>query len=438
VSKSADVFIIGAGITGLACAMASGRRVFESLDQPGGICSSYYVRPGDGRRLHQPPDDDEVYRFELGGGHWIHSGDPVVLHLINSLAPLKQYRRIASIYFSKHDHYVPYPIQNHLAHLGKDLAARALAEMMSAPRGHPPTMADWLEQSFGKTLTELFFAPFHELYTAGLWTRIGPQDAYKSPVDMSAAIRGAFETTAPAGYNTTFAYPRHGLNHLIQRMQEQCQIGYGKHVTHIDTRRKEISFADGVVVGFRSLISTVPLNQIMTMTGLPVDDEPDPWTSVLVLNIGAQRGERCPNDHWLYIPDSGCGFHRVGFYSNVDVSFLPRSARQDSSKVGIYVERAYPGGSRPDDSEIHDYSQAVVKKLQEWQYIGDTEVVDATWIDVAYTWSWPGSHWKAEALRVLGEHDIHQVGRYGRWGASQSIAESMRDGLMVGGAARLL
>ena len=61
--------------------------------------------------------------------------------------------------------------------------------------------------------------------------------------------------------------------------------------------------------------------------------------------------------------------------------------------------------------------------------------MDLTWIDVAYTWSWPGSKWRQEALRVLEEHDIHQVGRYGRW-VFQGIADSIRDGFVVGGALR--
>lgn len=42
----------------------------------------------------------------------------------------------------------------------------------------------------------------------------------------------------------------------------------------------------------------------------------------------------------LYNPDAKSGFHRVGFYSNVDCSFQPKSARQANEGVSIYVERA--------------------------------------------------------------------------------------------------
>ncbi|RMG32517.1 MAG: protoporphyrinogen oxidase-like protein, partial [Methanobacteriota archaeon] len=74
--------------------------------------------------------------------------------------------------------------------------------------------------------------------------------------------------------------------------------------------------------------------------------------------------------------------------------------------------------------------------LQAWQFIGQPEVVDPTWIEVAYTWAWPGSGWRGQALRVLEEHGIFQVGRYGRW-VFQGIADSIRDGFIIGTAMRL-
>uniref|UniRef100_A0A7C2P083 Uncharacterized protein n=1 Tax=candidate division WOR-3 bacterium TaxID=2052148 RepID=A0A7C2P083_UNCW3 len=171
------------------------------------------------------------------------------------------------------------------------------------------------------------------------------------------------------------------------------------------------------------------------MADLTLDEPADPATSVLVINIGAKRGERCPNDHWVYIPQSRAGFHRVGFYSNVDVSFLPYSSRKAQDRVSIYVEKAYLEGQKPNESEIKALCEAVVRELQEWGWIGEVEVVDPTWIEVAYTWSWPGSRWREKALKALEERGLYQIGRFGRW-VFQGIAESIKDGLMAGGAAK--
>ncbi len=429
-----NALILGAGMTGLAAGIASGLPVVEAADSPGGICLSYRMRPGDEQPLPPDSDEDEAYRFENGGGHWIFGGDPTVLHFIRRLVPVRRYARRSSVYFPDNGSYVPYPIQNHLRYLDKSVALQALAEMAS-PAAPGTTMADWVSGNFGDTLGDLFFAPFHELYTAGLYRDIAPQDSYKSPVNLKLALQGAFADAPAVGYNTTFIYPEGGLNLLAQRMAAQCQVAYGRRVTGFDLEARKIRFADGSEQAYQQILSTLPLNQVMNMAGLTVAAKADPHTSVLVLNIGATRGDKCPDDHWLYIPRSDSGFHRVGFYSNVDRSFLPASARAAGDRVSIYIERAYPAGAQPDAANVANYCANVVRELQQWGFIGEAEVVHPTWVDVAYTWSWPGSPWKQQALRALEEAGIYQVGRYGRW-IFQGIADSIRDGFIAGNGFR--
>lgn len=426
---SKNSFVLGAGMTGLAAGFASGLSVFEDSDSPGGICSSYYVRPGEKERLSEVPSDDEAYRFEIGGGHWIFGAGPAVLQFIQELTSVKKYSRLSSVYFREKKLYVPYPLQNHLRFFDETIAAQALTEMVRCDATFR-TMKEWLERSFGTTLCGMFFFPFHELYTAGLYDRIAPQDAYKSPVDLSLAIQGALKEVSQVGYNVSFVYPEEGLNALARRMSDQCAVQYGKRVVRIDTSAKELFFDSSSRIEYDTLISTLPLNKTLEMTDIELGVEPDPYTSVLVLNIGAVRGRECPDDHWLYTPDANSGFHRIGFYSNVDSSFLPISYRKEGNRVGIYVERSYLPGSKPSDRKISQYTDDVVEELQEWNFIGDVEVADPTWIDVAYTWSWPGSSWKQKALEELEGKDIHQVGRYGRW-TFQGIADSIRDGLYL-------
>jgi protoporphyrinogen oxidase len=424
--------ILGAGMTGIAAGFASGLPVFEASDAPGGICSSYYIRPQSQDHMIRAPDDGEAYRFEIGGGHWIFGGDPAVLRFMSTFSPVKKYVRSSSVYFKEKKLYVPYPLQNHLRYFDQGIATQALTEMSSA-QGPFRTMKEWLEQSFGSILCDLFFSPFHKLYTSGLYDCIAPQDAYKSPVDLSLAIQGALINTPHVGYNVTFSYPEEDLNTLAQRISANCDVRLGMRVEKIDVHSKEVVFGDGNTFGYDVLISTLPLNKMIQMADLTVEAETDPYTSVLVLNIGAIVGDRCPDDYWLYTPDARSGFHRIGFYSNVDRSFLPASSRKKGDRVCIYAERSYSAGSRPSESEISQYSDKVINELQDWEFIKETEVVDSTWIDVAYTWSWPGSRWKQIACEKLEQYDIYQVGRYGRW-AFQGIADSIRDGLLVGSA----
>jgi protoporphyrinogen oxidase len=425
--------IVGAGMTGLAAGLASGLPVLEAAEGPGGICSSYYLGPGE----TQPRPGgarDGCYRFEIGGGHWIFGGDPAVLHFLERLVEMRRYERRSSVFFPDSGLYVPYPIQNNLRFLEREVAVRSLEEMAS-PGGAVTTMQEWLESSFGPTLTERFFGPFHELYTAGLHRTIAPQDPYKSPVDLRLALRGAFQDAPAVGYNTTFLYPGDGLDEVARRMAARCRVEYGAAVTGFDVAAKELQLADGSRRPYDAVLSTLPLNRALAMADIRVDAPADPHTAVLVLNIGARRGAACPDDHWLYIPRSRAGFHRVGFYSNVDSSFLPGGA---GDRVSIYVERAYPGDTaRPTEPELEAYGREVVAELTAWGFIGEAEVVHPTWIDVAYTWSWPGSTWPRQALKALEAAGIHQVGRYGRW-IFQGIADSVRDGFMAGSSFRPL
>ena len=115
----------------------------------------------------------------------------------------------------------------------------------------------------------------------------------------------------------------------------------------------------------------------------------------------------------------------------MDVSFLPKSSQLNNNRVSIYIERAYRGGQKPSPAEIAAYGKSVVKELQDWGFIETAEVVDPTWIDVAYTWAWPASNWRTVAMKRLEEASIFPVGRYARW-VFQGIADSIKDGFYAG------
>ena len=214
------VIVLGAGVSGLAVGMASGAPVFEAASGPGGLCSSYYLRPDGSERLERPPADGEAYRFELGGGHSIFGGDPDVLARLDTLAPSERYERRATIDLGGDTPLVAYPIQAHLDALAPDLARRAADELRGSSdlRASARTMQEWLVASFGPSLCEAFFFPFHERYTAGLYESIAPQDVDKSPTPAGAA------QDAPIGYNPTFAYPRQGLDALVHTMADTCDV----------------------------------------------------------------------------------------------------------------------------------------------------------------------------------------------------------------------
>jgi protoporphyrinogen oxidase len=420
-AEALGTVVVGGGVTGLAAAMATGATVLEAAADPGGICSSYYVRPGSTERLARRPDDGDAYRFEVGGGHWIFGGDPDVLDLIGSLAPMEEHERRAEVHFASTGAGVPYPFQDHVGSLDPALAERAAVEPRPAlPADRPPTMAEWLRHRFGATLCERFFDPFHERYTAGLYPELAPQDAYKTPQG----------STGPKGYNVTFRYPSAGLDVVARAMAGRSTVRYDHRVVGIDPEARTIEVAGRGSIAYERLICTLPLDTTLDLCRVdPTRTGPaDPATSVLVVNIGGERGAACPDSHWVYEPEASAGFHRYGVYSNVDPSFVPVGRRD---RVALYVEHARRRGDRPDPAAEAALVAATVDELVARDVVRSVEVVDVSWVPTAYTWSVPGSTWAADALDVLAELGVEQVGRYARW-HFQGIAESIAEGLAVG------
>lgn len=422
--------ILGAGITGLSAGISSGFQIYESENFPGGICASYYLKPEGGTKHHKTQADEENYRFEIGGGHWIFGIDALLLSFLETFTTFKRYERQSSVYFPERKKYIPYPIQNHLSYFENSKATQILDEIAARSRQDALTMDKWILQNFGPTLSEEFFFPFHKLYTAGLYQRIAPQDAYKSPIDLKAVIRGALDQPRAVGYNTEFIYPTRGLNVLTEKMADHCNIHFNKNAVEIDTEQKKVIFSDGTAEQYDKLISTIPLSKILELSKSKLSGT-DPHTSVLVLNIGADKGINYPSDNWLYIPQCDSGFHRVGFYSNVDPSFLPKSDRVKKRKCSLYIERAFSPDKKPSADEIENYKLSVQHELQEWGFIESIDVIDATWIEFAYTWKWPHNNWREKAINELREKSIYQTGRYGKW-KFQGIADSIKEGLLVG------
>jgi len=421
-----QTIILGAGITGLSAGLDTDVPVYEAEQIPGGIIASYYV--GADGVSHPRRVDDETYRFELGGGHWIFGGNPELLRFLHDFCTTRSYERRSAVYFPDRELYVPYPIQNNLVHLPEDLRQRVLTEILDAAPVEGGTLRDWLLRHFGPTLCELFFFPFHELYTAGVYTSIAPQDPYKTPVDRELILAGARGETRAVGYNNTFVYPVAGLDDMLRAMANRCRVSYGKRVVALDTRRGRVGFEDGSEVASERIVSTLPLDQALAMSDLDAGTTPaDPYTSVLVVNIGAERGPRCPDQHWLYVPHSKSGFHRIGLYHAVDAAFLPAATRGNETHAALYVESAFPPGTRPSPDEIDRRCERIVAELQEWGMIGATDVVSPTWVEVAYTWRRPDSGWRDDAVRRLGDRGVEQTGRYGKW-QFQGIADSILDG----------
>jgi protoporphyrinogen oxidase len=367
--------ILGAGVTGLAAGYKTGWPIFERGSQPGGNCC---------------PAPIGEFKFEFAGGHWIFGGGEV-LKFLNNLSPLKSYHRDAGVLFNE---IIPYPLQTFLNFDDQEI-----------PKG---TMMDWLYQQFGVAQCNLFFFPFNNKYTDGLFTKVIQDDPDKTP------------RPGNRGYNATFHYPVSGLGNLIKKLAQENVVAYNKTVAKIDLKNKQVFFADGTTQKYDRMISTLPLARLAVYAGM--EDVNLPYTGVLVSNIGAKAGPKMPKRHWVYVPGNDYNFFRVGFYTNVNPQFAPEGY------VALYVERAWQGPP-PGENEAQGYITQVLRQLSELGWITNPEVGTMNHVSVAYTWLYP-KHKREDYLKFFKEHDVYSIGRYGKW-KFQGIMESINDGLSV-------
>lgn len=354
----------------MAAGIKTGFPILEATNHAGGICR-YYQKNG--------------YEFSTGGPHWIFGGGKG-LDYIKSQVEIEEYPRNAGVYYN---HTFPYPIQ-----------ATSQRENLSKEG----TLKRWLSDNFSLAECNLFFNPFNEKYTSGMYEEILQSESQKTP-------RKDEKPHVPCLYE-----PKNGLSELVDKMSSQCQIEYNHKVVKIDTKRKVIIIWNGekfIKRNYDKLITTAPLDVTLDMCGRFEHDLP--FTSVLVFNIGAEIAENTPKENYLYVPFCKSGFYRLGFYSNT------KKERAPKGKVALSAELSLLPDVEFDPYEI---GQRVVEELQNWRFIGKVDTLDPTYVRCAYTWV--RTNEVQSHLDWLKERDIISIGRYGSWkfgGITNSIEE---------------
>jgi hypothetical protein len=142
--------------------------------------------------------------------------------------------------------------------------------------------------------------------------------------------------------------------------------------------------------------------------------------SVICVNLGVQ-GPPVSDQHWIYAPEPGLPFHRIGVYSN----FQPMPAGRSS----LYLEITAPGplaataAGAAEDAAREFLASSFFRPAEHKVEVRETMVIPHAY--VVY------DHHRAEAAgRIVGylkERAIESTGRYGRWEYS-----TMEDAILEG------
>jgi protoporphyrinogen oxidase len=405
-TESADVVVIGAGVSGLGFAnwyreRRPGARVLvlEAEGEPGGYCRT--VAQG-----------GFVWDYS---GHFFHFKEPAIEAWLRARMPGQEVRTVVKRSFIRYaGRDIDFPFQKHIHQLPHDEFLECLVELYFRPAGDgsPRSFGEMLYRRLGRGITEKFLRPYNEkLYATDLDAldvdAMGRFFPHADIADIIANMRPGGAGGAPTGgYNATFTYPAGGAVqyiHALLRDLSPDSVACGEPVTAIDLDARVVT-TPRRAIRFERVVSSAPLPALARMCGVPHDAAAFTSNKVLVYNLGFDRkGAR--DVHWMYFPDRALSFYRVGWYDNIF----------DTDRMSLYVEIGAPHGASFDVDALRERVLADLAREQitdGHRLVAHHHVV----LDPAYVHITRGSLAETARLRdALAARGVHAVGRYGGW-----------------------
>lgn len=403
------IVILGAGIAGLSAAFhLKGKEyeIFEREGEAGGLCRSV-IQDG--------------FTFDYTG-HLLHLSHSYTQRLLTDLLPdlLIKHQRNSAIYVQ--GTYVPFPFQANLWALPKEITKECLIEFIRASQKEEREGSDflrWVYQAFGSGIAEHFMVPYNEKLWKVPLDEISLEwvERFVPCLTLEEVIDGALGVNLKGfGYNQEFLYPRQGgIQVLSQALLSKVKdVQLGKEAQSIDIEKRVVQFQDGSETTYRTLISSLPLNEFLQRLEPLPEEMKDAqarlrYVSVLNLNLGVGR-EGVSDYHWVYYPDPAYPFYRVGFLGNLSPHMVPPGTSS------LSVEISYLPTDPPPLEEIRETTLAALVTCGILRADDEILVENAMWVKHAYViYDQFRSRHLSQIIEFLRSHHIYPIGRYGRW-----------------------
>jgi protoporphyrinogen oxidase len=322
-------------------------------------------------------------------------------------------------------HWIKHPAQCNLHGLPEELVIdvmRDFVEAESPPADEIDDYAQWLLAAFGRTFAETFPMRYGRKYhttTADNMTTdwLGPR-LYRPRLEE--VLRGALSPeTADVHYVNHFRYPSEGgFVAFLRRFIEDSRIELGREVAWIDPVGRTLSFTDGGQVPFESLISSLPLPELIArIEGAPAEVTEAAGrlacTTCVVVNVGIDRAA-ISDSHWTYFYDDDYFFTRLSFPHMLSPGTVPPGA--GSIQAEVYYSAKY----RPMDRRPEECIEPVVRDLRRCGLLREDDRILhrnaalVPYANIIFDHDRPAA--LATVLGYLEELGIASCGRYGRWG----------------------
>jgi protoporphyrinogen oxidase len=322
-------------------------------------------------------------------------------------------------------HWPLHPVQLHLHGLPDDLVTKVIVDFVeerSAPERPIRNYADWLYASFGRTFAESFpmqyTRKYHTTAAENLSTDwLGPRIYRPS---LEEVIQGALSASSMhTHYISHFRYPSEGgFMCYLRKFLPMGNLKLEHELVSIDARSRLLTFRNGVTAKYDSLVSSVPLPDLIPMIqGAPADvleaARKLACSTCVLVNIGVGR-EDLSTAHMSYFYDEDISFSRLGFPHMLSPRNAP--AGTGSIQAEVYFSRKY----KPFAGTAEDWIEPVIRDLRRCGVLGQgDEVLSRKAMLLPYANVIFDLERAASLAAVHGYLDdigIAYCGRYGDWG----------------------
>jgi len=327
---SKRIIIIGAGPTGLGAAYRLKELgyenwvIYEKEDYIGGLSSSF--------------KDEKGFTWDIGG-HVMFSNNDYFNNLIDHLIGTGFISHERESWIRMNGRWIPYPFQNNIRYLPKDLTRQCLEGLIAAQndKRQISNFEDWIFKMFGEGIAKLFMIP----YNLKVWKILLNQMSYNwiaervSIVSIEKVMKNIVEDLDDVGWgpNNRFKFPLHsGTGGVFNKFMPfvKDRINYKKRLANVDIDSKSVIFSDGKKDRYDILINTSPLDLLIRMlkstrsdtTFLHKKSEGLKHTGVYVAGVGLRKkteGTKC----WVYFPEEDIPFYRMTYFSRYSPNNVP-------------------------------------------------------------------------------------------------------------------
>ena len=415
------IVIIGGGPTGLGAANRLNELghdnwvLLEAADTFGGLASSVV--------------DPQGFTWDLGG-HVLFSHYDYFDQLTDSLLGDAWLQHIREAWVRMRSRWVPYPFQNNIWRLPEDDLVECLHGLLvlthTDHQSPPETFDDWILQSFGTGIADVFMRPYNfkvwayepkEMNVAWMGDRVATVDL---PRVLENLVRQRDDVAW--GPNATFRFPAKGGTGIIwstlaDRLPADKMLA-GHRVQSVDPVAKTIRCGNGEEFAYDALISTMPLDVLLQH----LDGQPDltarhdefRWSSSHIIGIGIDGDT--PDDLltkcWMYFPEESSPFYRATVFSNYSPENVASPGRQWSLMCEVAESIRKPVSH---ESIVQD----TVNGLLATQLITPDHEIVSEW-NTFLPHGYPTPFLGRDALLAdveprLRAMDIYSRGRFGGW-----------------------